>query len=323
MLELPPSPRPGVGPPRFEDDMSAKKAFPAALVLAVLLCGAAPGQGPTEALPAPAVEGPFQNLIPDVTGIQGPGTMAAPGSAGGQTGQAPPGNQSGLPAPSDYITYRRPFSCYCPIGGDGPIQTELYLRAGVNFPFGPSLYGRALTTGWEIQGGARVLLFDPDMTSAFVVDLGIVNTWNHANRPDIQTTLILNETNPLTGVTGPTPMTVTPDDLNRTMASAGIGREWWLTAPASRGGTKLRWGFDFGGRYGSASAQFHEIRHREDTIGAAYVALHADLEMPCGGCCVFYTGLRTEYSYTWVDILQGNFADVQDVSVMLSFGVRF
>jgi hypothetical protein len=203
------------------------------------------------------------------------------------------------------------------MGGDGPIKTELYLRSGVDIPFGQSYYGKSLRTGWEIQGGARALFFDPGMSTAFVVDLGIVNMYNHANRPNLPVTLILNQ------VTGPTPVVVTLDDLNRTYASAGIGREWWLRPPAGQCGTSFRFGWDFGGRWGSASAQFHEIRHRTDAIGAAFLALHADFERACGCCCTFYGGLRAEYSYNWVDILQQNFADVQDISVLLTVGVRF
>ena len=69
---------------------------------------------------------------------------------------------------------------------------------------------------------------------------------------------------------------------------------------------------------------FFEIKHRTDTIGAAYVAGHTDLDIPCGGCCVFQVGLRAEFDYTWSDILQiQNKSDVQDINLLLSFGVRY
>jgi hypothetical protein len=81
---------------------------------------------------------------------------------------------------------------------------------------------------------------------------------------------------------------------------------------ASVGGNKLRWGLDGGGHYGTAHARFEpqlpellqrfapslgrflRTDTRNDGIGAAYVALHADLEIPCGGSCILFAGLRTE-----------------------------
>src|SRR5207247_1486983 len=51
---------------------------------------------------------------------------------------------------------------------------------------------------------------------------------------------------------------------------------------------------------------------------------HSDVEIPCGGCCSFIAGLRAEWSYNWMDILQvQNDADLQDVDFTVNFGVRF
>jgi hypothetical protein len=76
-----------------------------------------------------------------------------------------------------------------------------------------------------------------------------------------------------------------------------------------------------GGGWGSASAEFDEIRHRTDVIGGTFASLHTDLEIPCN-CCTFYTGLRLEWAYTWGDILQVQ-SDVNEFNMLLSFGVRF
>jgi hypothetical protein len=281
----------------------------AVTLLAVVLGGAARAQG----------------LPPEVQRPSGPEFPVSPPAVDGKAAaEAPP--PAGSAGPDDWITYRRPQSCFCPLGGDGPIQTELYLRVGPDFPVGGGIYSRMMQTGWEIQGGGRALFFVPDRTAAWVVDLGIVNVWNHTNRPDIP--IFLNEpvttTSPLgLSTTSFQPVTVTADALNRTMGSASIGKEWWLTDPATAAHNRVRWGIDVGGRYGSDDATFHEIRHRTDTIGGFFVAVHADLEIPCG-CCTFLAGLRTEYEYTSSDVLQSQQSgDVADIALLLNFGVRF
>jgi hypothetical protein len=233
-----------------------------------------------------------------------------------------------MPVPDDWILYRRPGSCYCPIGGCGPIKSELYLRSGVDFPFGHGIYGHVLYPGWNIAGGARALFCNQDMTSAWVVDAGIINTLNQRKRSAVEpVTLTVFEPNAFGIVT---PVTfgengipgVTIDTYNRTLGSVGLGKEWWRWASPDAPGWKFRWGLDAGGRWGSAKATFIEIRHRTDVVGGPYVAAHFDLEY-CRGCCTFYTGLRTEYSYTFSDILQQNNAELQDISIMLTLGVRF
>src|SRR5262249_58975309 len=75
---------------------------------------------------------------------------------------------------------------------------------------------------------------------------------------------------------------VTVRDMNRTFVNLGFGREWYLD-PANTCGLRWRAGFDVGGRYGVNNVEFQEIRHRTDTIGGLYAALHTDVECPCGG----------------------------------------
>jgi hypothetical protein len=274
------------------------------LLLALVLGGAAAAQG----------------LPPEVQRPSAPNQPTPPPAY--TTASAPEGQPTAV-GPDPYLLYPRPQSCNCPFGHNGPIQTELYFRAGPAFPVGGGVYARILQTGWELEGGGRVLFLNTPRDAAWVVDLGIVNVWNHANRPDVLLPLNVFLTDPTTGVTSLTPVDVTASDLNRTMGSAGLGRDWWLLGSANDGGRKLRVGFDIGGRYGSDSAQFHEIRHRTDEIGGPYAAIHADLEWGCGGC-TFTTGLRLEYEYVSSDILQNqNSGDVADLSLLLTFGVRF
>jgi hypothetical protein len=264
-----------------------------------------------------------QGLPPDVLRPTGPGVPSLPPAY--STAPGPEGQQAAQPAvPDPYLIYPRSESCNCPIGHNGPIQTELYFRAGPDFPVGGGVYSRILQTGWEIEGGGRVLFLNPARDAAWIVDLGIVNVWNHSNRPDVTLPLNVYETDPTTGVTALTPVNATASDINRTMASGGLGRDWWLFGgTANDCGRKCRVGFDIGGRYGSDKADFHEIRHRTDEIGGPYAAIHADLEWGCGGC-TFVAGLRLEYEYISSDVLQSaNSGDIADISLLVNFGVRF
>jgi hypothetical protein len=267
--------------------------------------------------------------LPPQTGTPAVQPTSAP------NGPAQPGSLS------EYLAYPRTCSCAGPIGGDGPIGYELYLRSGVSIPVGGAIFGDVLETGWAIEGGARTLLFNPDMSAAWTFNLGILFVTNHGQRPDIRVPLsILVPQNPDDPVTFPDvngnfpPVTVnfgidpgvpgvTIRNLSRTFLNLGVGREWWLARPAcADGGWGWRLGVDTGGRWGSSKLDHQEIRHRRDTIGGVWVAGHTDLEIPCG-CCVFQAGFRAEWAYTWSDILQGSNADMQEVLLLFNTGVRY
>jgi hypothetical protein len=122
---------------------------------------------------------------------------------------------------------------------------------------------------------------------------------------------------------------VTVQSLNRTYATLGFGRDWYLWGPARVDGIShgvlpnWRVGVEAGGRYGTEKLSLNEIPHTTDHIGGLYVSLYTDVEYPWH-CCVFSAGLRAEYGYTWSDVLQPqNPADVQDLDVLVTFGVRF
>jgi hypothetical protein len=102
-----------------------------------------------------------------------------------------------------------------------------------------------------------------------------------------------------------------------------VGREWYLWAPADQPGSKWRVGMDLGGRVGVARADFNEITHRTDNLWGAFVAIHSDWEIPCGSC-IWMAGVRTEWGYSWMGILQSfNNSDIADLGLMLNLGVRF
>jgi hypothetical protein len=235
--------------------------------------------------------------------------------------------------PPPYVTYQRP-DCCGPVGGDGPILEEPFVRVGASLPVGERIFGHTLDTGWMITGGGQTLFYDPDMKAAWTVGIGVTNVWNHGQHSDRRIPLSILVPGPL-GITGlPTPTRVnfgtdpgvpgvTIKNLNRTSFDLAGGREWYLMGAANAPCTKWRAGFDIGFRYGSERLEFQEIRHRSGVFETGFIALHTDLECPC--CTVvFLAGFRAEWAYTSSNILQRqNDSDVMDVNFLVTTGVRF
>jgi hypothetical protein len=151
--------------------------------------------------------------------------------------------------------------------------------------------------------------------------LSISNIRNQGQRSDIKF--------PITQITGTPPalttrsVAVSMKNLNRTNVNVASGGEWYLRGTANACEPRWRVGFDAGGRIGSVRGEFNEIQHRTDVLGGVFIGLHTDLEIPCG-CCTFLAGLRAEWGYNWMDILQlQNNSDLQDVNLLLTAGVRF
>src|SRR5262249_25875245 len=127
---------------------------------------------------------------------------------------------------------------------------------------------------------------------------------------------------------------------NQTFVNLGFGRDWYFGDPAvgccrpgCGNGTcegddancfrhwSWRIGVDGGGRYGTGSTQYVQVRERSDVIGGAFLGAHADVEIPCG-CCMFMGGIRGEWNYTWTDIMQRK-SDVQEINLLFTVGVRY
>jgi hypothetical protein len=201
---------------------------------------------------------------------------------------------------------------------------EIFLRAGTSLPFGGQAAGNELKVGSTIMAGGRALFFNPAKTTAFTVEAHILNSQNQADgERQFPLSIIEPGENGAQRVnfgSGNIPG-VTIRRMSRTMVGVGLGREWYPWQPAGDPHTKWRVGVDAGGRYGSASMRFNEIRHRTDVIGSAFAAAHSDLEIPCGPC-VLQTGVRLEYAYTWSDILQRT-SDVQELNLLFTLGLRY
>jgi hypothetical protein len=304
--------------------MNAKTVISTALVWTVVSVGAVRAQhGPVSPLDLPS----------------GP-PAGANGGANGATPATPLPGQTYTQ--SSWIRGDK-YACCGEIGGDGPIQTELFFRVGPSIPLGNGTLVDNLQTGLYLGAGGKALFFDPSLSSAWTLEMGIANISNHSHSDPLGRTIplsILVPQNPATPVTpfdssGQLPPQrvvfgqngvpgVTVRDLDRTYFDFGGGKDWYLWGAANSDGAKLRFGFDGGGRWGSAMAEFNEIRHRTDVIGGLWAAVHADVECPVCGCCVLEAGFRVEYGYTWSDILQiQNKSDVQDLNLLFNVGIRF
>lgn len=289
--------------------------------------GGKPGQDKDlRTLPAPDPDpAPWQ--------LPGPPTQKAQGQGAGDTfGTAPPAGgmpygQGSTTPPGymhDYLAYLRPKGCCGPVGADGPISGEFYFRPGVSMPFGAGILGKVLDPGLMLQGGIRSLFYNPQLTSAWVVDFGLTTVWYDAV-VDRQARL-LNTTQTVQGVSVFVPdLLVTPSSLNQTYVHLGFGREHYLfgRADCCQGEPACRWGWDAGGRYGTEKLVMNEIKHRTDIVGGLYASAHADLEVPYK-CCIFFFGVRGEVGYMWSDILQAqNNTDLLTVNALFNCGVRY
>jgi hypothetical protein len=239
--------------------------------------------------------------------------------------QPQPGpGQPELPRPglSDWITYNRNGCCSGPVGNHLPLMHELFLRAGVAATLPNTSVGSNLNAGWEIEGGGRILLFNPPATKAWALEAGIstVENWHGTLGTLYPLNVIVNGTRVKFGTGGVPGVAIR--GLNRTFVNLGGGREWYLFGSAIEPGRKLRVGIDGGGRYGSAKMDLTKIPHRTDVISGLYAGAHLDLECPFAGACVLYTGLRVEWDYTWMDILQTK-SDIMGINALANFGFRW
>jgi hypothetical protein len=213
----------------------------------------------------------------------------------------------GLPKPAG--------DCCGPVGADGPIGQEVYLRFGANFPIGNGLLARGLNTGYTVQVGGRSQFFDPSGTSAWAVDVHVHWSYNNADSQDVVT------------VRGE-PVFVR--ELHRWAAGLGVGRDTFLTAPGFVGGTwdaNFRLGWDVGGRWGSGHVDLNPLfepqgyRRHQDVFAQTFAGVMATMEVPVGA----WTGIvggRLEWDYTFADFIPKG-SSFHEINALLMCGVRY
>jgi len=313
--------------------MSTKAIVSGAVIVALLAGWATPAvaQPPMSPVPGIAVAPPVESLpAPTNLAPTQPAVPAVPATP--PAGDAPPPGTVTDP----WIDYTRP-GCCGPIGGNGPIGSEWFLRNGVSIPIAGGILNDALQTGIMTEFGLRALFFNPNTDKAWTGSASLSYTYNNSSRSDLVIMVPegFNTQNPLTGQTqfSITDIPVTIRDYQRWSFNVAGGREWYIGNPAYSPGWHWRFGSDVGGRWGYGRVGLNDLtglpdnifyRRIGDVFGSVFLALHSDIEMPmCCGRYTFISGVRAEWNYTWTDILPQSKNDLQDVNLLWTIGWRY
>jgi hypothetical protein len=262
---------------------------------------AGPGlQEKPTAPPAEPIARPADAPIPAVTqpAALPPGSVCSPWTGPGGTG------------------------CCGPVGGHGPIVSELFLRQGVNIAVGGGVLRDVTYPGYIMSFGARSLFFNPIGSGAWTLEYGIDYIYNNGSKDNYEFDIFGTFVN--------------VRETHRAAFHVAAGREMYLMAPAYQPGKNWRAGWDVGGRYGYQRANFNLIAEdpandpvpidfgrRSDTFGQVFLSLHTDYIYPLNGCISLVAGLRTEWAYHFSDIIPTFDSDLQEVNIMLNFGLKF
>lgn len=209
--------------------------------------------------------------------------------------------------------------CCGPIGGNGPILSELFIRSGINLPVAGGIFNNATQAGFIQSFGARSLFFNPVGSSAWTAEFGIDYIFNNGSRPDYEFDIF--------GI----PAQIR--EYQRAAVHIAFGKEIYMFTPGYQCGRNYRVGLDVGGRYGYSRANFNvvpddptqpfEFDRRSDVYGGFLVGFHTDVEIPLGPCFTFVTGVRAEWCYNFSDIIPTWDSDLQDVNIMMNFGWKY
>jgi len=227
--------------------------------------------------------------------------------------------------------FRKPDGMYAShwLGGSGPgccapatdgiITEEIYSRIGPSLTVGGGFLSARLQTGLMLGAGGQTLFFNPSNDAAWVLDLHLGYTVNNgrANQPAFNQEGVL----------------VDVRSLHRTYVGVSLGREWFLFSPMDVGcdeGSNLRFGADVGGRLGSSHVDLNAVGQAipndyvriHDVYGGPFIGLHADLEFPMGGW-TGTLGFRTEWAYSYIDLVTGDNNSLHDINFLFSAGVKF
>ena len=272
------------------------------------------GPGMTQTLTAPAGLPPASNPFPDTAPLGAPrGTL----------------HQQILASPPN---------CCGPVGRNGPVTYELFTNTGpVWIIGGGNEISGATRFGWAVEGGGRTLLFNQARDAAFTLSLGLRYAYNGADDSRVFDVFTRQpqDTNQQTGASTPRgPDQLIPYRLRgitRSEITYGIGRDWFLNGPATTGAApswNTRFGVDVGGRWGTSRVDLVPVPLPDGYTRRSVVAhtltfgAHLDAEMPYGASILF-AGVRTQYGLAFSNVIPPQDGNFQDLSVLLTLGVRF
>jgi hypothetical protein len=302
-----------------EAGMSIKHVWTSAVFMIVLAGGSASAQLPTDLSYLQPPRSPVTPDQPTYLKPTGPAPTPLPDGVTPSTQQ----NQPVLgepPTTFDGYTVMNYPACLWPVGGNGPIGYDVYVRAGLNTLVGGGALKQSLETGGQFQGGGRSLFYNVDGSSAWTIDVGL--TFSYNNGHDGQ--LFTPNSNTLH-------TTYTVRDLIRTSVGVGLGKDWFCYGPGYVGGSpnwNLVYGFAAGGRWGTSHVNLNEVgvldgyARNQATFGEYFAAAHVDLQVPMGWW-MFFAGARVEFSYTSLNVLPGTDSNLFNLSILLNAGFRF
>ncbi len=295
---------------------------------------------------APPVATDPASKMPDPPSLSSPGSglpympspMGHPGSTAVLT--APPGSPVAVGAlpPGSVATPwcgGAPVGACCgPMGANGPVTYELYVRTGPNLIVGGSPnFSSALKTGWVVAGGGRTLLYDSTGDAAWALDLGVGYNYTRGDSNRVIDVFSPRETDPNTGLlAGPDqihPFRVR--SLHRSTFNYALGRDWFLNGPGFLGAehtSNTRIGFDVGGRWGYSHVDLVPVENprgylrRSGTTHGFYLGTNYTWEQPMGAW-ILVIGGRAEWDITFSNLVAPQNGNLQDVNLLLTFGVRF
>lgn len=225
------------------------------------------------------------------------------------------------------------------VGGNGPITYEGYFRTGPSLNIGGGELSAILDHGWMTAVGGRTLFFNETNDAAWVLDLGISFTRNFGPRLGRITQVEARELKG-GGVEGggdPLPVGATIPvgirGIRRTSLNFGVGRDWWMYGPGTveaNGGGSGNWrgGVDIGGRWGTSSIDLEPqfdtdgVRRRQAVYHGVYVGSSLNWEKQFGGV-ILQAGIRGEWGYDWTNLLPPQTSNLQNLNVLLTFGLRY
>ncbi len=309
-----------------------------AIALGALILGGA-WLAPTAVAQSPVIQGqenptPVQQAQP-IIGWNGPAeNQVIVEQAPSPQPKGPPATSSEIPAIVDqhgmppgsvcspWTGTNGGTDCCGPVGKNGPIQTELFLRNGIGLLVAGSTLKHTLNPSYVFSGGGRSLFFNCEGTSAWTVEYGVDYMYNNGNHPEQEFDVFGTFIN--------------IRDYNRGGVHLSAGKEWFWFDRAFQVGSNYRFGFDIGGKYGYSRVNFNlpdatqprdavpSTTHRGDVTGGPLVAIHSDVEIPMSTCLTLITGVRAEWSMTFTDIMPTEGSEkLQEVIISWNCGIRY
>jgi hypothetical protein len=313
--------------------MSTMGLLRGTLMLAWLSGGIVLAQEPTNP-PVEAAPQPTTPSMSESTAVQQPETVPAPPKPADTPIAAVTGKPQ-LPSGAVCSPWNGPCGSGCcgPVGGDGPIMSELFLRSGVNILIGGGIIKETMATGYAQSFGGRSLFFNPVGSKAWTAEFGIDIFYNNNSGKANNEYLMefFPGTDPSTNVS----IFGNPREYIRAGVHFAFGRESYMFTPGYQCGKNFRVGWDIGGRWGYSRLNYNVFPEDfsadnaritfdrvSDVFGTAFFAIHSDMEIPLGPCWTFVAGVRAEAGYNFSDIVLFN-SDSQELNIMLNFGWKF